>query len=203
MSLFSKKAVRNTLDNPRSRYFTLVNDVLALATVISIVAIVLETVPALAAHHATFVLIEWGAVVLFSLEYGFRVFATPRKRDYILSPFGLVDLAAILPTFLGLGNFSFLKSARVVRIIRFLRLIRITKISHAKVENVEETLGVYGFNIALYALTLLLVILILGVSLHAFVSTEDSYWSVPAAMYWAFAVFLGGLPAPIPEGSGE
>lgn len=197
----TKKAVLQTLDNPRAKYFTLVNDVLALATVISILAIVLETVPALAVYHGTFLTIEWVAVALFTLEYVARVWAIPRKRDYVFSPFGIVDLVAILPTFFGLGNFSFLKSARVVRIIRFLRLIRIAKISHAKVENVEETLGVYGFNIALYALTLLLVLLVLGVTLHTFVSTEELYWSVPTAMYWAFSVFLGGLPAPIPEGT--
>ncbi len=197
----TKKAVLQTLDNPKAKHFTLVNDVLALATVISILAIVLETVPALAVYHGTFLSIEWVAVALFTLEYVARVWAIPRKRDYVFSPFGIVDLVAILPTFFGLGNFSFLKSARVVRIIRFLRLIRIAKISHAKVENVEETLGVYGFNIALYALTLLLVLLVLGVTLHTFVSTEEAYWSVPTAMYWAFSVFLGGLPTPIPEGT--
>jgi voltage-gated potassium channel len=197
----TKKAILQTLDNPRAKYFTLVNDVLALTTVVSIVAIVLETVPTLGSYQTTFIIIEWVAVVLFTLEYAARVWATSPRYKYVISPFGLVDLAAILPTFLGLGNFSFLKSARVVRIIRFLRLARITKISHAKIENVEETFGVYGFNIALYAMTLLLVILVLGVALHAFVSTEESYWSVPTAMYWAFSVFLGGLPAPIPEGT--
>lgn len=197
----SKKAILSTLDNPDARYFTLVNDTLALATLVSIVAIVLETVPSLTPHHSTFLVIEWVAVLLFTAEYVARVYATPQKLGYVLSPFGIIDLVAILPTLLGLGNFSFLKSARVVRIIRFLRLVRIAKISHAKVENVEETLGVYGFNIALYALTLLLVILVLGVMLHAFVSTDDAYWSIPTAMYWAFSVFLGGLPAPIPEGS--
>lgn len=200
MSL-TKKSVLQTLDNPEAPHFTLVNDTLALATIVSIVAIVLETVPSLAVYHNTFLVIEWVAVILFTLEYLARVWATPKRQEYIFSPFGIIDAVAIAPTLLGLGNLSFLKSARVVRIIRFLRLVRIAKISHAKVENVEDTLGVYGFNIALYALTLLLVILVLGVVLHTFVSTEESYWSIPTAMYWAFSVFLGGLPAPIPAGS--
>lgn len=197
----SKKATLSTLDNPDARYFALVNDTLALATIVSIIAIVLETVPSLASYHSTFLVVEWVAVILFTLEYVARVWATKKREEYIFSPFGIIDAVAIAPTLLGLGNLSFLKSARVVRIIRFLRLVRIAKISHAKVENVEDTLGVYGFNIALYALTLLLVILVLGVLLHTFVSSDESYWSIPTAMYWAFSVFLGGLPAPIPAGT--
>ncbi len=195
-----KRDVTRALDDPTSPYFTLVNDILAFATLVSITAIVLETVPSLASYQRVFLTIEWVAVLLFTSEYVARLSVARRSRDYILSPFGIIDLVAILPTYLGLGNFSFLKSARVVRIIRFLRLVRIAKITHAKVDNVEETLGVYGFNIALYATTLLLIILVLGVALHVFGSSDQTYWSVPAAMYWAFSVFLGGLPAPIPEG---
>lgn len=200
MSL-TKKTVLATLDNPSARCFTIVNDVLALATIVSILAVVLETVPSLSHYHSYFVITEWVVVALFTIEYAARIWSTPRPLGYALSAFGIIDLVAIVPTYLGLGNFSFLKSARVVRIIRFLRLLRLAKVSRAKVDNVEETLGVYGFNIALYALTLILVILILGVLLHTFGSSDEAYWSIPTAMFWAFSVFLGGLPAPIPQGT--
>jgi Ion transport protein len=99
-----------------------------------------------------------------------------------------------------MGNLTFLKSARVVRIIRFLRLARLSKLSHIHADNAEETLGIFGFNIALYALTLVFVMLIFGVALHVFIDGDGNYWSIPAGMYWTFSVFLGGLPAPIPPG---
>ncbi len=197
----TKSSIRNVFDNPQSPYFSLVNDTLSLATIISILAIVLETVPHFSPYEQWFLYIEWSAVFLFSLEYIFRLWSSEKRAGYALSFFGLIDLIAIIPTIFSLGNLSFLKSARAVRIIRFLRLARLTKLSHAKVDDAEETMGIFGFNIMLYATTLTFVMLLLGVILHLFILEEGVYWSIPAGMYWAFSVFLGGLPAPIPPGA--
>lgn len=200
MSL-SKATTRKIFDDPKSPYFSLVNDILSLATIISIFAIVLETVPRFSIYEQWFFYIEWTVVLLFSLEYFFRLWSAEKRSAYALSFFGIIDLLAIIPTLLSLGNLSFLKSARAVRIIRFLRLARLTKLNHAKVDDAEETMGIFGFNIMLYATTLTFVMLLLGVILHIFIIEDSTYWSIPAGMYWAFSVFLGGLPAPIPPGT--
>lgn len=197
----SKQLILGAFENPRSTYFSLINDTLAFATIVSIFAIVLETVPSLHVYTALFLFIEWCTVVLFSLEYVTRLWATKRRKEYALSFFGIIDLLAIVPTLLGLGNLTFLKSARIVRIIRFLRLVRLSKLSRIRVKDAEETLGIFGFNIALYAATLIFVMLIFGVILHIFDNGDGRYWSIPGGMYWTFAVFLGGLPAPIPPGT--
>lgn len=197
----SKKFVLDTFENPRSKYFAFVNDLFAVATIVSILAVVIETVPSLHTYHTVFLYIEWTTVVLFSLEYILRLWVAKNRKAYALSFFGIVDLVAVLPTFFGLGNLTFLKSARIVRIIRFLRLVRLSKLSRIKVEDAEETLGIFGFNIALYAVTLLFTTLVFGVLLHLFVTGDTQYWSIPGGMYWTFAVFLGGLPAPIPPGA--
>ena len=197
----TKTSVRSVFDNPQSPYFSLINDTLSLATIVSILAIVLETVPRFSPYEQWFLYIEWSAVFLFSLEYIFRLWSAEKRSRYAFSFFGLIDLIAIIPTLFSLGNLSFLKSARAVRIIRFLRLARLTKLSHTKVDNAEETMGIFGFNIMLYAMTLTFVMLLLGVILHLFILEENVYWSIPAGMYWAFSVFLGGLPAPIPPGT--
>jgi len=199
--IFSKKKTAAIFDNPNSPLFTVVNDVLSIATIVSILSIVLETVPSLQQYSHIFLFVEWTAVALFTAEYVLRFWSTKKRSDYYLSLYGIIDLIAILPTYLGLGNFSFLKSARVIRIIRFLRLSRMTKLSKVNMKDAEETLGVFGFNIALYATAIIFVMLMLGVALHVFVSGESVYWSVPGGMFWAFSVFLGGLPAPIPEGT--
>ena len=47
---FSKQSIYATLENPQSKYFSVVNDILAFATIVSIFAIVLETVPSLQAY---------------------------------------------------------------------------------------------------------------------------------------------------------
>lgn len=199
--MIKKKNVLAVFENPRVPYFGLVNDVLALATIISVLVIVLETVPSLDIYKIYFLAIEWFTVILFTIEYLLRFWANEQRFRYAFSFFGLIDLVSILPTLVGLGNLTFLKSARVVRIIRFLRLVRLTKLSKVSVADAEETMGIFGFNIALYAATLLFVTLIFGVLLHIFDTANGQYWSIPAAMFWTFSVFLGGLPAPIPPGT--
>ena len=188
-------------ENPQAPYFSLINDALAAATIVSILTLILETVPSLYRYQTFFTIIEWVTVGMFTAEYLLRLWASKERGRYAFSYFGITDLVAILPTFLGLGNLTFLKSARVVRIIRFLRLVRLTKISHLKVKDAEATLGIFGFNIALYAVTLLFTMLLFGVSLHMLDIGNGHYWSIPAGMYWTFSVFLGGLPAPIPPGA--
>ena len=199
--IIKKKNVLAVFENPQSPYFGLVNDVLALATIISVLVIVLETVPSLNIYENYFLIIEWITVMLFTVEYSLRLWASGERVKYAFSFFGLIDLISILPTLMGLGNLTFLKSARVVRIIRFLRLVRLTKLSRVSVSDAEETMGIFGFNIALYAATLLFVTLIFGVLLHIFDTANGQYWSIPAAMFWTFSVFLGGLPTPIPPGA--
>ncbi len=197
----SKHEVLEMFENPRSRYFPIINDTLAFATLLSVLTIVLETVKSLHAYASIFFIVEWVTVILFSFEYALRLWATKRRRDYAFSFFGIIDLLAILPSFIGIANFTFLKSARVVRIIRFLRLVRLSKLSRVKTKDAEETLGIFWFNILLYASTLIFAMLLMGVALHVFISTSEHYWSIPAGMWWTFSVFLGGLPAPIPPGT--
>lgn len=199
--MFSKHDVLNTFENPRAKHFSLVNDIFACATVVSILAIILETVPSLMQYERTFFFIEWATVVLFGFEYGIRLWASRSRKKYAFSFFGIIDLLAILPSFLGIGNLTYLKSARVLRIIRFLRIIRLSQITKLKVADAEETLGIFGFNIALYAFTLISVTLLFGALLHVLDTEDGRYWSIPEGMYWTFSVFLGGLPTPIPPGT--
>jgi voltage-gated potassium channel len=197
----TRHKISQAFEDPHNEYFALVNDVLAFATIVSIFTIILETVPSLAPYLPLFLVIEWVTVFLFSLEYILRLWSTKHPKEYAFSFFGIVDLVAILPTFIGLTNLTFLKSARVIRIIRFLRLIRISKLSRVKIKDVENTVGMFGLNILLYACALIIAFLGFGVALHLFFSSDTVYWSIPAGMFWTFSVFLGGLPAAIPPGT--
>lgn len=197
----AKRIVQKTFEDPSSPYFSTTNDILAITTILSVLAIVLETVPSLFAYHTYFLIVEWVTVALFSLEYVLRLWSTKHWKSYAFSFFGIVDFLAILPTFIGLGNFTFLKSARVIRIIRFLRLIRLTKLTRVEMKDVEDSIGMFSLNVLLYATTLLLAFLAFGVAFHVFLSHDGAYWSIPAGMYWTFSLFLGGLPAPIPPGT--
>lgn len=193
-----KKVIERALLQPNNSLYFLVSDFLALCTILSIVAVVLETVPSLAKHATIFTVIEYTAVALFAAEYCARVYVTKPRREYIFSFFGIIDLVSILPSFIGVANFTFLKSARAVRLIRLLRLVRLGKIAHAKRKDPEESLGVFALNVAIYVALLLIALLAMGTLMYVAEEQVGTILSIPAGMWWSFQVFVGGIPVDTP-----
>ena len=102
--------------NVNSRAFRVVNDLLACVTVIAILGVVFETVPAFVPYMPALVVIEYVAVCIFTIEYIGRIIANHgHVRKYVFGYFGIIDLLSIVPTFFALSNFLFLKSVRVLR----------------------------------------------------------------------------------------
>lgn len=188
-----KKKLTASFDDPRSKHYFWVSDVLAIATVVSIVSIVLETVPSLAAYHTLFTIIEWTAVIIFSIEYVLRLYISKPHWRYPVSFFGVVDLVSILPTFLGLGNLTFLKSARALRIVRLLRMLRMAKLSHLRVKQPEHATGIVVLNVFIYFSVLLISMLLVGSLIYLFGSGGTTFNSIPAGMWWAFEIFVDAV----------
>ena len=46
---------------------------------------------------------EWAVTILFTIEYCLRVWIVNKPQKYIFSFFGITDLLAILPTYIGLS----------------------------------------------------------------------------------------------------
>lgn len=64
-----------------------------------------------------------GLIVLaFSLEYGLRLWVAPNPWRYAFSFYGLLDLAAILPSWIGVFDIRFLRFFRSLRILRLVRI---------------------------------------------------------------------------------
>lgn len=190
-------ALQRCLAAPHTRAYAVTSDLLAATTIISIIALILETVPALAAYSAWFLVIEWVAVSIFSVEYLARLYISRPRHRYSLSFFGIIDLVSILPTLLGLGNWTFLKSARAIRIIRLLRMLRLAKLARHS-GDVEESFGVFGLNVMIYGATLMFALIVVGTSIYLAESATPAFASIPAGMWWALKVFLGSLPVTEP-----
>jgi voltage-gated potassium channel len=188
---------------PESRTYRQVNNFFALLTIVSIVSLVLETVPGLAGYEQLFLIIEWGAVILFTGEYLGRLLVSKPAWKYFGSFFGLVDLVSILPTFFGLGNFTFLKSARALRIIRLLRMARLAKVARSGLVS-DESVSVLSLNVLIYFVTLLTALLLTGTAMYLVESNLSAFASIPAGMWWSLKVFMAGIPVVAPEtGVGE
>ena len=118
-------------DTPAGKTF----DVFLLVAILaSVVTVSLETVDGLGGdkYHQDFLRVffatEWCLTILFTIEYGLRLLCVRRPLRYAVSFFGIVDLLAILPTYLSLllpGAQSF----AVIRALRFLRAFRVFKLT--------------------------------------------------------------------------
>lgn len=188
----------------KSIEFVVINDILAFLTIISIVAIVLETVSSLSSYKDLFNFIEYFTVAVFALEYISRIFVAKKKLSYIFSFFGIIDILAILPTFLFLTNLTYLKSVRVLRIIRFLRMVRLAKLMRVnkgkrKDKDLETYESVYRVNLQIYFMVLFSAIIILGSLVYVIEGGDSIFTNIPAGMLWASKVILGGIPSVVPE----
>lgn len=119
-----KKQIKNIVeinDNRLSRYFSIFIQALIL---LSVVTFSIETIPDLKPQTRTILqTIEWFSVIVFTLEYVFRIYVADSKPKFIFSFFGIIDLLAILPFYLSFGI-----DLRSLRALRFLRLFRILKL---------------------------------------------------------------------------
>ena len=192
--------LNNALERPRNRYFLVANYALGVVTVISILAIILETVPSLATYHAVFLLIEYVAVGVFLAEYLIRVYGSESRIKYIFSFFGIIDFLAIVPTLLGFTNLTFLKAARTARVLRTLRTLRLLKIARFS-DKKTGSQAVLGINFEIYVVLLFTAIVILGTMLYTFESHGNAS-TIPEGMYWAFQVMIGDRQHPFPDTPG-
>ena len=192
-----KQLVENAFSKPETKIFHLVQDFFALLTIISIVSLVLETVPSLSSYNQTFLIIEWVAVSLFAIEYACRLYVSKPTLKYSFSFFGIIDLVAIVPTFLGLGNFTFLKSARALRIIRLLRMLRLAKITRSGLVD-DDNMSILSLNVLIYFVTLLFALLLTGTAMYLVEPGSEAFVSIPAGMWWSLKVFMAGIPVTEP-----
>ncbi len=75
--------------------------------------------------------IEWAFTIFFTVEIALRIFAKPNPRDYVLTRFGIIDILAVLPTWLslilpGLPNLNWLRALRLIRLLQIVEVLRKT-----------------------------------------------------------------------------
>lgn len=76
-----------------------------------------------------FAVAEWFFTLLFTVEYVARLATVDRPLRYAFSFFGIVDLLAVLPTYLALflPELHALIDVRVLRLLRMFRIFRLTE----------------------------------------------------------------------------
>lgn len=130
--------------------------------------------------------LEWIFTILFTIEYILRLISIKRPASYIFSFLGVVDLLAIIPSYLSIlypGAHSLL----VFRALRLLRIFRIFKLTHFLSEMQFLSVAIRGSlrKITIFMLIVLSLVIILGSVMYLVEDGEHGFSSIPDSIYWA------------------
>lgn len=161
---------------------------LILCILLSVAVVMLDSIKSFSEpYHALLYGLEWFFTVLFTIEYTLRLMCVPSRRKYAVSFFGIVDLLAILPTYIGLftGGLVYLK---VIRILRVLRVFRVLKLgNHIKqADLLKNALYASREKILVFLCFVLTLVIIIGAVMYSIESpNNEGFTSIPQSVYWA------------------
>ena len=173
-----------------------VNIFLILLILANVGAVILESVEDFEARHRAFLqAFELFSVIVFTVEYAFRLWICPedgRRRyadnfrgrlRYALTPMAVIDFLAIAPFYISM---LLVVDLRFLRVFRLLRLLKITRYSPA-----IEMLGRVLYNerrALLSAMMFMMVLLVFAASLMHVIEKQaqpEAFGNIPEAMWWA------------------
>jgi voltage-gated potassium channel len=185
------------------RLSIIVDRALVALIVLNLIAVALESVPTIDARYAAlFDLVEFVSLVVFSAEYVLRLwcavehgpnrhFSPLRARmKYALSPAGIIDLAAVLPFWLGALLPSELRVLQVFRIVRFFKIARYSPAMRSLIDVLyRERRALFGCLVIMLGTAL-----VTATMMHLAEGKvqPDKLGTIPDALWWSI-VTLGTI----------
>jgi len=160
---------------------------LLVAILVSVGAVMLESVADVRREHgAVLRAVEWSLTAAFTLEYVLRLVAVDRPARYARSFFGLMDLVAIVPTYLALVVPE-AHSLMVIRAVRLLRIFRILKLAQflGEAQLLVLALQASRRKITVFLGGIVTIVMIVGTLMYVIEGEEHGFTSIPTSMYWA------------------
>jgi len=171
-------------DTPAGKAFDVA---LLCAIILSVLTVLLESVPLLRDRFgAELRMVEWFFTGLFTVEYVLRLAAVLKPFRYARSFFGLVDLLALLPTYLSL-LLPGAQSLLVVRVLRLLRVFRVLKLASflGQAEILLTALRASRQKIIVFLCGVVSTVVIMGAVMYLVEGEKNGFDSIPRGMYWA------------------
>ena len=160
---------------------------LIIAIFSSLAVLVLESVPSIALQWKTELrYLEYAFTALFSIEYLLRLYCSPKPAAYAKSFYGVIDLLAILPTYLafffpGASIMGVIRLLRVMRIFRVLKLVRYLQDSNILL----RSLLMARRKILIFFSTVGILVTIFGSLIFIIEGPSNGFTSIPKSIYWA------------------
>ncbi len=171
-------------DTRAGRFFDII---LIAAILLSVAAVLADSVSAIASRHGTLLTtLEWIFTVLFTLEYITRLLCVERPLRYARSFYGVVDLLAVLPTYLAVffPDAALLIDVRILRLMRILRIFKLTAyLTEYRV--LADAIAASRRKILVFLSIVVMIVLIIGTLMYVIEGPEHGFTSIPFAVYWA------------------
>lgn len=171
-------------DTRAGRLFDIWLIVLILA---SVAVVMLDSLPGQSAQlQAVFDALEWVFTALFTLEYLARLVAVRHPWRYAFSFYGIIDLLAVLPTYLALlvPGVHALIDVRVLRLLRVFRIFKLTAYM-AEYQALGLALRASRRKILVFITAVLMIVLVMGTVMYVVEGPANGFTSIPTSVYWA------------------
>lgn len=132
--------------------------------------------------------LEWAFTVLFTLEYIARLACVNKPLRYALSFYGVIDLLALLPTFLVAlaPELAYLIDVRVLRLVRVFRIFKLSRYS-VEYRALVSAVAASRRKITVFVGFVMLVVLVMGTLMYVVEGPVHGFTSIPVAIYWAIS----------------
>lgn len=171
-------------DTPKGKLF----DIILIYTILlSVALVILESVAEYRTEYRLWFMVgEWIFTVIFLAEYLLRIYIVRRKKAYIFSFFGVIDLLSVLPTFVSLllPGAQFLMA---IRILRLMRVFRVFKLSNylAEAEILRRALLASSRKIFVFLSAIALLVVVIGSAIYVIEGPTRGFKDIPTSIYWA------------------
>lgn len=161
--------------------------VLLYVIVLSVLVVMLDSVASVKGNFETALrFAEWVFTIVFSIEYAMRLWVLKRPLRYALSMYGIIDLLAVIPSYLSLilvGS----QYLMVVRAIRLMRIFRILKLRQYLEESrlLVKAITLSFRKIAIFMMFIVILVTILGSVMYLVEGPQSGFTSIPESIYWA------------------
>lgn len=157
--------------------------------ILSVIVIILESMSFFPPSMRTFLrVLEWVFTAFFTFEYLARIYCMEYPRTYIFSFWGIIDLLATIPSYLGIF-FAGAQALLAIRIFRLLRIFRIFKLFAFLNEGtlLLMSLKQSSKKIVIFFLFTLVMVVSIGTIMYIVENgrNPDGFEDIPNSIYWA------------------
>ena len=153
----------------------------------SLIVVMLDSIEHFHNQYAdVFGALEWFFTALFAIEYGLRLYSSPKPMRYAFSFFGLVDLLAVLPAILAL-MFADAQYLMIVRVIRMIRIFRVLKLRQYLTQANFLLVALRGSKqkIVVFLVSVSTLVTVYGALMYVIEGPANGFTSIPTGIYWA------------------